>query len=177
MGKSTVLIFGIPVCLTYPLFFFCGGKSVQWANAIISAASSLIIVGTSAAVFGWVSVMTGIPSHFPYYSRVPGPDWLWLLLEALPLFSLWHVWPSSISFWLYWDLRPRKALEGVKEGSCENENPALMWALCTASTRTDYTLSLSSPRWLYDVDNIPIFQMRNIRLREFWKFVCGQPTS
>lgn len=48
MGKPTVLIFHIAVWLT-PLIFLWG-KSLRWANTVISAASSLIIVGTSAAV-------------------------------------------------------------------------------------------------------------------------------
>ena len=65
----------------------------------------------STAVFGWVSIITGIPSHFPCYSRVPGPGWLWLLLEPLLLFSPRHVRPSSILFCLYWEFRPGKLVK------------------------------------------------------------------
>lgn len=58
------------------------------------------------------------PFTFSLYSRIPGPDWLWMFLELLLFFSLRYVWPSSISLWLYWELRPRKAHEAVKEGPC-----------------------------------------------------------
>lgn len=125
MGKPTVLMFHIAVWLT-PLIFLWG-KSLRWANTVISAASSLIIVGTSATVFGWVSVMTGFPSHFPCYLSVPGPDWLRCLLRPLLPFSPLHVWPSSVSLWLCWDLRPRKACEGIKEDVPERMRGTSVW--------------------------------------------------
>ena len=113
MGKPTVLMFHTAVWLT-PLIFLWG-KSLRWANTVMSAANSLIIIGTSVAVFGWVSVMTRFPSHFPCYLRVPGPDWLGCLLKPLLPFSPLHIWPSHVSLWLCWDLRPRKTCKGSKE--------------------------------------------------------------
>lgn len=136
---------------------------IQWENPLFWYLVLLSVLLTLYFFFLWgkicaVSKCYNFGCKFPYYRwHLSGSVWLGFDYDRDPFtFSLLlnspRAWLALASPGGTSALQPLTcltqehllltllgALEVVEEGSWKNENPALMWALCMASTRTDYT--------------------------------------
>lgn len=110
-----------------PLLFFCGenlcGEQILWFQL-------------QAPYYRW-HLSSSVWLRFSHdrtpfpFSLLPKRPGAWLASvppqASSALQPSLHVWPSSVSLWLCWDLRPRKACEGIKEDVPERMRGTSVW--------------------------------------------------